>query len=42
MQIETTRFGVIEITEDRILEFSEGLVGFPGLKRFLVKTAQRG
>lgn len=36
MRIETSRFGVIEIAEDRILEFSEGLVGFPALKRFLV------
>ncbi len=36
MQIETSRFGVIEVSEDRILEFPEGLVGFPSLKRFLV------
>ncbi len=36
MQIETTRFGAIEVSEDRVLEFPEGLVGFPALKRFLV------
>ncbi len=36
MQIETARFGEIEIPEDRVLEFPEGLVGFPGLNRFLV------
>ena len=36
MQIETSRFGAIEVFEDRILEFPEGLVGFPALKRFLV------
>ena len=36
MQIETPRFGEIEVPEDRILEFPEGLVGFPGLNRFLV------
>ncbi len=36
MQIETPRFGEIEVPEDRILEFPEGLVGFPGLSRFLV------
>ncbi len=36
MQIETSRFGAVEILEDRILEFPDGLVGFPALKRFLV------
>ena len=36
MQIETSRFGEIEVSEDRVLEFSDGLVGFSGLKRFLV------
>lgn len=36
MQIETLRFGEVEVAEERILEFPEGLVGFPGLTRFLV------
>lgn len=35
MRIETTRFGEVEVTEDRMLEFPDGLVGFPALKRFL-------
>ncbi len=36
MQIKTSRFGTIHAPEERILEFPEGLVGFPGLSRFLV------
>ena len=36
MQIKTSRFGTIHAPEERILEFPEGLVGFPGLIRFMV------
>lgn len=36
MLIETSRFGEIEVSEDRVIEFPGGLVGFPGLVRFLV------
>lgn len=33
--IATVRFGEIEPTEDRIFLFDQGLVGLPGLSRFL-------
>lgn len=36
MRIETPRFGEIEVPQERVLEFPEGLVGFPGLTRFLM------
>lgn len=36
MKIQTTRFGAIEITQDDILEFSEGLLGFGHLKKFVL------
>ncbi len=36
MRIETTRFGPIEIAEDRFLVLGEGLLGFPSLNRFLL------
>ena len=34
MQVETTRFGAIEIAEDRVITFAEGLLGFPQRTRF--------
>lgn len=40
MLIETTRFGRLEINEERIIRFSDGLLGFPGERRFaLIETA---
>lgn len=40
MLIETTRFGPIEIEDDRVMTFPEGLLGFPGHRRFaLVQTS---
>jgi flagellar assembly factor FliW len=36
MQIETTRFGTIEIDEGKSIEFPEGLVGFPDARRFVL------
>jgi len=36
MQITTSRFGKIEIREDRIITFPEGLIGFSSLKRYLI------
>jgi flagellar assembly factor FliW len=40
MLIETTRFGPIEVDESKIMTFSEGLLGFPGSRRFaLVQTS---
>ena len=34
MQVQTTRFGTVEIAEDRIIEFPNGLLGFSKQKRF--------
>ncbi len=34
MDVRTTRFGVIEIAEDRVITFEKGLLGFPDRKRF--------
>ncbi len=36
MEINTTRFGVLNITEDEIVYFPEGLVGFRDVKRYIV------
>ena len=34
MHVRTTRFGMLEIAEDRVIEFPKGLLGFPGATRF--------
>ena len=34
MDVRTTRFGVIQIAEDRIISFPKGLLGFPAAKRY--------
>ncbi|MCW5776110.1 MAG: flagellar assembly protein FliW [Phycisphaeraceae bacterium] len=34
MEVRTTRFGVIEIAEDRVITFPRGLLGFPGHTRY--------
>ena len=34
MDVRTTRFGVMEIAEDRVITFSRGLLGFPKHTRF--------
>ena len=36
VRINTSRFGEVEISQDDILEFSEGLLGFGQLRRFVV------
>lgn len=36
MQVETTRFGPIEINEDLIIQFPRGIPGFENLRRFIV------
>lgn len=39
LQIETTRFGPIDIAADRVIHFASGLLGFPTAKRFaLIQT----
>ncbi len=34
MEVRTTRFGVIDIAEDRVIMFPKGLLGFSEFKRF--------
>lgn len=34
MEVRTTRFGVIDIAEDRVITFPQGILGFPGLTRY--------
>jgi flagellar assembly factor FliW len=41
MQIETTRFGALDIDEARILTFPEGLPGFESRRRFVLMPHSR-
>lgn len=34
MDVRTTRFGVVTIEDDRVIEFPKGLLGFPDLTRY--------
>jgi len=34
MQVKTTRFGVVEIADDKAIRFEQGLLGFPDQRRF--------
>ena len=34
MEVRTTRFGVIQIAEDRVITFPKGLLGFSSCKRY--------
>ena len=36
MQIESKRFGCLEIDPSRILKFPEGLIGFPNCTEYVV------
>ncbi len=38
MKLETKHFGTIEVDEGKIINFNEGLPGFPELRRFLLMT----
>lgn len=41
MVIETSRFGAVEVDEERLVEFSKGILGFPNQKRFaLIQTGE--
>ncbi len=43
MKVNTTRFGLIEVDEERIMVFPEGLLGFPDYTRYaLVQTNNEG
>lgn len=36
MQLETLQFGAIEVTDDQIITFPKGLLGFEGLHRYVI------
>ena len=41
MDIQTSRFGVLSVDEQRIIHFSQGLLGFPNHQRFaLIQTGR--
>lgn len=43
MKINTKIFGEIEISEEKIITFQDGIIGFPDLKRFaLLHDEERG
>ena len=43
MKVETTRFGQIDVDENRLIKFSDGLLGFPQNGTFaLVQTNDEG
>lgn len=43
MEVKTTRFGVVEVDDSRVMEFSEGLLGFPDCKHYvLLQTNDEG
>ena len=43
MKVNTKLFGEIEISEDKILIFQDGIIGFPELKRFaLLHDEEKG
>lgn len=43
MKIETKIFGEIEIADDKIITFANGIIGFPDLKRFaLLHDEEKG
>lgn len=41
MEIQSSRFGVIDVDDDRIMTFPNGLLGFPSYTRFaLIQTGE--
>ncbi len=36
MKINSTRFGQIEVDEDKLIEFPQGMIGFAGQKRYVL------
>ena len=41
MEIQTSRFGAIDVDDDRIITFPSGLLGFPSYTRYaLIQTGQ--
>ncbi len=42
MIIKTTRFGDVEIDESRVINFKEGLIGFPEDKKYIIMDHKPG
>jgi flagellar assembly factor FliW len=42
MKIETTRFGAVEVGDDEVLTFPDGLLGFPALRRYVLLPNPKG
>jgi flagellar assembly factor FliW len=42
MQVQTTRFGVIEATEDQVIMLTEGMLGFSGCTRYVLMADEIG
>lgn len=40
MRLDTYRFGEIEVNEEKLLRFSEGIPGFESLTRFVILTTE--
>ena len=41
MMVQTSRFGTLEVDDERLIEFEGGLLGFPTQKRYaLIQTGQ--
>lgn len=38
MRIQTSRFGEIEVNENDVVTFPEGIIGFSGVKRYVLVT----
>lgn len=36
IRFETSRFGKLEVAEDKVIEFPAGLLGFPQVKRYVL------
>lgn len=36
MRIQTTRFGTVEVHDDHIIQFKDGMIGFPTLKEYVL------
>ena len=41
MKFDTSRFGTVEVAEDKLLHFEHGLPGFPDCTRFIVMDHDR-
>ena len=41
MQQKTKRLGIVSYSEDEIILFSQGLIGLPHLRRFILRTSRQ-